>query len=445
MLLTLVAFVCALPPEIHSLIFLYTIGPYSFAPKPYAILRTNICLVCRLWRDIMYSTPLAWNSIYVSVDWYPSTRLVPYGVKRSGAICLDVYLDCGSVTEDADTLERAVESNALSALVHAVFCALEFEFSRVARFTAICRNKIAGTLIHSYLARMDCRQLRALWLAVHTGPRTEDQTDLHSFSSSLPSLRNLHASSSMPPRLCAPLFDQISDLELSAPMCGRMSELDLICIIEVMEPSWTELRAFLRAMPNLESIRLAGVACTGIIGSTHSDSLLFERLRRIDFVFSHRSMVDVLSTFVAPILAQLRLDLIPGCPIRYFVTACTQLLSVPQTVDIRWTARVGQDVVAKLYRSISSATTLDFSRSPAFRAEAIITSLTDKLLRLPRVDTILLPTLLNTLDVHNILLPLKPERLHADCVLISPSTEGGLMASRGVNDSLVTYAFKPVV
>ncbi|KAJ7095663.1 hypothetical protein C8R44DRAFT_860277, partial [Mycena epipterygia] len=263
---------CALPTETITRIFLFTIGPSSFKIEPYAA---------------------AWNTILVSVKEARSARYVAMCIARSKSLPLDIYINCD---DDDSNIDIDHKRNKAVGLVHAIFAVLDPAFCRVNHFTVSCWDEEAGGLISEYLARMDCRNLCSIWLDVNR-PWMDDEDDRqpYTFTSLLPSLQRLHSTRRLPPPL--------------RPICAQMTHLELNSISTDLQPTWSDMRLFLRALPNLEFIRLDGLYCDTHPGESQAQTLRFDRLTRIEFTFVNESMVDVMSSIIAPALAYLQLDI----------------------------------------------------------------------------------------------------------------------------------------
>ncbi|KAJ7112273.1 hypothetical protein C8R44DRAFT_741961 [Mycena epipterygia] len=343
------------------------------------------------------------------------------GMEHHPSCPLEVFLSCFGPIPDPVGLALVAQNDSITAVVHGFFAAIGPAFGRVESFTAVCRNGMGGALIHDYVASMDCRRLVTIWLGLRYAPPAHQHNGI-TFSSALPALRNLRTSGHMPPHL-----HQV--------LCERMTVLELSGITGVMRPDWAELGAFLGALPNLRTIRLAGVSCHGRPSET--DSLLFKQLTHIEIALYDRSMVDVLSTFIAPALHCLRLDITPTCALRYLLSVCARLMHGVQTLDLKVLASLHTQVFIDLYEAVSSATTLDFHRTPVFRTEQIAMSLMNGMQRLPLVKRIILAGPVDDNDASCILGD-GPDgrRLHDDCKLIAPLTIQG--AGRIVADGRTT-------
>ncbi|KAJ7095664.1 hypothetical protein C8R44DRAFT_794825 [Mycena epipterygia] len=96
-----------------------------------------------------------------------------------------------------------------------------------------------------------------------------------------------------------------------------------------------------------------------------------------------------------------------------------------------------------LYGAISSATTLDFTRTPAYRVKMISNTLMNEVLGLPRLKNIRFSSPISDTDAQLILESPDGSRLDAACVLIAPSQT--LSTNRVfrhiVNGSLVTEIY----
>lgn len=246
------------------------------------------------------------------------------------------------------------------------------------------------------------------------------------FSSSLPSLESIHSAWGLAPRL-------------HHHICGYTTRLELVFLVGPMQPTWSELQALLRALPNLEFIRLAGVSCDTHPGPSHSQTLLFDCLTHLKFLFTHESMVDVLGSIVVPALIHFCLDILHHCPLTHFLDNCTHLLRLTHTLDVKVSADINIEEFIRLYAAISSASTLDFSRSPPNRGTDISYTLMNFCLDLPSTTKIFLPAPVNDVDAQKIIDPLDGDRLAVGCVLITPLLDGsGDVISRCMADGSVT-------
>lgn len=112
-----------IPPEIIAQIIVVAISmPFLLSPKKDA---TNLqplfdaALVCRVWKDIVYSCPALWCRILVAPGYGRSLKWIQLFLSRSGAAPLEIYCDFREYM-DGDSGDVAVVAKCISGLIPAM-------------------------------------------------------------------------------------------------------------------------------------------------------------------------------------------------------------------------------------------------------------------------------------------------------------------------------------
>lgn len=112
-----------LPPEVISQIIAAAIStPFLLSPKKDAANLQPLfdaALVCRLWRDIVYSYPALWSRILVAPGYGRSLKWTQLFLSRSGAASLEIYCDFREYL-DGDPGDLAVVTKCISGLITAM-------------------------------------------------------------------------------------------------------------------------------------------------------------------------------------------------------------------------------------------------------------------------------------------------------------------------------------
>jgi len=112
-----------IPPEIIAQIMAAAISaPFLLSPKKDAANLQPLfdaALVCRLWRDIIYSYPSLWSRILVAPGYGRSLKWIQLFLSRSGATPLEIYCDFREYL-DGDPGDVAVVAKCISGLVPAM-------------------------------------------------------------------------------------------------------------------------------------------------------------------------------------------------------------------------------------------------------------------------------------------------------------------------------------
>ena len=111
------------PPEIIAQILVAAISaPFLLSPKKDAANLQPLfdaALVCRVWRDIIYSYPALWSRILVAPGYGRSLKWTQLFLSRSGAAPLEIYCDFREYL-DGDPGDIAVVAKCISGLVPAM-------------------------------------------------------------------------------------------------------------------------------------------------------------------------------------------------------------------------------------------------------------------------------------------------------------------------------------
>ncbi|KAJ7114870.1 hypothetical protein C8R44DRAFT_880936 [Mycena epipterygia] len=426
---TLWALMLALPPEIENYILLLSMGNFATLPAEHARRRLYIILVCDRWARIMYSDPSAWQHIFVSLKWARSIRYARFCLGMAKARPLTLMIDAHIVTRLTGAgIEREHDSRLLP-FIHSIFSLFDPTFGSIVCFIATSIDAQTSHLIAAYLSQMDCRRLRHLDLSMDTTPLsdTSDGTLVQPKPCSrMPALRCLAFRRSFPP----PHYEA---------ECGKLTELSLVFTHNPLRVPWQQVGNLLRSASDITTLKLAGVTCIGFPDGTAAQrTILFRRLTHLEFAFGNTSMVDILSTIVAPLVHQFTLDIYRGAPLTHLLVSCMQLMRVPKTIDVCLYGKIDPVDLSNVLNEMGSVEILDFRRCPT-RTLDVVNALLNEMLRLQHVHQIQLGGAVHDLDILNMLHPVDILRLRPDCRIITPTTdeENSPNITRGVRFGMV--------
>ncbi|KAJ7612959.1 hypothetical protein DFH06DRAFT_1370973 [Mycena polygramma] len=231
---------------------LHAADKYGLSPKICAIRRRDLALVCKDWRDALYSTHGPWIRIVVYIDRNLDLDLEPIRLclANSGGSLIEIAMEMTWVHQ-RDVADEHEFSQRIQSFLRIYFDLFDSHFGRVRDLKIICSDRTASQVAMACLVQRECTSLENISLVLNL---TDESTAL------FPPLRYIYCANSLP--YCAFLTAH-----------PTVSELHLVAMMFESNVSWTSLRRTLTAFCNVERMKLRDAQCDEILtarpGSNH--------------------------------------------------------------------------------------------------------------------------------------------------------------------------------
>ncbi|KAK6993000.1 hypothetical protein R3P38DRAFT_2801373 [Favolaschia claudopus] len=88
----------AMPVEVQALILLFVCGEFDDEPMAFVIARIEVCRICALWRNIVFSDSRFWSSVFIGDR--RNLAILPLWISRSKSSPLHLFVDTGTYEDN---------------------------------------------------------------------------------------------------------------------------------------------------------------------------------------------------------------------------------------------------------------------------------------------------------------------------------------------------------
>ncbi|KAJ7720727.1 hypothetical protein B0H16DRAFT_1474300 [Mycena metata] len=364
------------PPEILSLIFPDAFGSHIVDFAQYTSNRRWVCLVCRLWCEIIYGTPAAWNHIPICL--YAGIRYLDFCLEKAKELPLFLYLNLIPLA----ALDRLSPhpTRTPAETVTSIFPLFAFGPSKVEEIFIRSTDATSCAAITAQLASMDLTHVRRASLLIAGHARFaigEERGAPLSATDAAVGLKELRLGYSIPPWPMMAVYANLSTLAI----CNFRSTT-----------AWEDIRRILRATPRLSVLHLSRVDCRHSIFAGEGTNPVLPLLTDLCVTYTHPSGAEIVSHIEMPALCRLRLDVVrersayrPS--LEAFVRCCHHHLRMVNYLTIG--AMMGSLAEVELFFSCTSRLNrLDLSNASKRLTEDIIFLLLAKAFTLNNLETV---------------------------------------------------------
>ncbi|KAJ7656800.1 hypothetical protein DFH06DRAFT_1410226 [Mycena polygramma] len=169
---------------------LHAADKYGLSPKICAIRRRDLALVCKDWRDALYSTHGPWNRIVVYIDRNLDLDLEPIRLclANSGGSLIEIAMEMTWVHQ-RDVADEHEFSQRIQSFLRIYFDLFDSHFGRVRDLKIICSDRTASQVAMACLVQRECTSLENISLVLNL---TDESTAL------FPPLRYIYCANSLP-------------------------------------------------------------------------------------------------------------------------------------------------------------------------------------------------------------------------------------------------------
>ncbi|KAJ7642474.1 hypothetical protein DFH06DRAFT_1334344 [Mycena polygramma] len=322
------AIMLLLPPDISERILIAAFGCHIKDFTKFCDNRLTICLVCRRWRNLIYSAASAWSRLPVSL--YTSSRFVRFcftKTRKADLSIIFVLIPLASMEAHARRL-GIMETCTPVEIVDRTFPILVDDRPRIRDIRVHCGHSPSFSRIKFWLMIMDTGILRSATLVLDDH-REEDPSRAGGAVFGSP----------------GPIF--LSELQLGSfipcegleALCGNLVVLKLTCMTRRSNIGWDVFRRVLLCASNLRLLQLFDVECA-IVEPYQAEPLVLPQLKDLLLSYSRPSSAIIASRINMPSLTGLRLDIRPPhgraqrATVDDFVKLCGSWLGQLTIIDI---------------------------------------------------------------------------------------------------------------
>ncbi|KAJ7733488.1 hypothetical protein B0H16DRAFT_1732298 [Mycena metata] len=282
------------PPEIFSIILPDTFGSHITDFAAYTSNRRSVCLACRFWCQVVYTTPAAWNHIPVSL--YTGARYLDFCLEKSKQLTIFLYFNLIPLAalEPSGLHPRPTPAE----VVGDMFPLLSFGPSKVEEIFVRSTDASSYSAITLHLGQVDSTHLRRASLLVEGGRyEIAGQTLLpppFSTSASTHVLKELRLGYSIP----------------TSPMAAIYGNLSVLALCSYRSTAWEDVRRILRATPRLLVLHLTRVECRHSVFLDEGGNPVLPMLTDLFIAYTHPSGAELMSHIEMPMLVNLHLNII---------------------------------------------------------------------------------------------------------------------------------------
>ncbi|KAJ7028246.1 hypothetical protein C8F04DRAFT_1250161 [Mycena alexandri] len=413
------------PPEVLALILPNAFGSHIQDFTTYSDNRRHVCLVCRLWRDVVYLTPSAWCCIPVSL--YISQRYVEFCLNKANQSSIFVFFNLlrFASLDGTGPLQTRTPADVAN-IIFPLFSGA----ARIEELKLRASDRTSCATLTSWVSRTNSGILRRASLILEAPrDRLAESLSLQPFVGAH-ELAELHMGYSILPWPMEMVYENLTVLGLShLPMRNPMG--------------WLEVIRVLSATPKLKQLHLFRVECYH--ASLPESTPVLEHLETLCLTFAHLSGAEIVSYIEMPSLRQLRLDMrqeqgTVKPSVEGFVRSCHHLLRRLSVLDIG-SMHATLDEVRFLFSCLEAVERLDMRRASKQLTEDVVNLIIQKALAFRKLRTLELgmPMSCDKLSSLSMALP-----VDAEILLPAPRSGGALQRCVWTNGVLdITEHYSP--
>ncbi|KAJ7490418.1 hypothetical protein B0H11DRAFT_2229307 [Mycena galericulata] len=382
--------------------------------------RMLLCLVCREWRDIVYTYAPMWTSLPVTLG----TRrkfLEDVLDNRTQLADIRLFLQMDPsirIMARASDRIRELRPRSIESFLENSFPVLERHLPRVNRLTIYCPSQATWLLIAGRISRRasSLGSLKRLSVTLRCGS-----------SWILASHGSLGFSETVP----IPALHGLRELRLTGvtPLWGgpaafsRLTVLRLVRYRQGLAISWREMAHTLETTTSLELLEMNEVECTHFDGRT----VMLKSLTALELTYSDPVTMDAVSFLLMPKLVCLNLQVLSTIDI--FLDRCSDLLVGLQQFTL-WVnvAQLTLVQATSLFRNAQHLRLLDMHAVPPIVFSHVLTLLDCSDFALPQLEQLLVAYPVARNDAARIVVPRVPPRVAYPFTLVT----GGVSLSSEV-------------
>ncbi|KAJ6478178.1 hypothetical protein C8R47DRAFT_1219714 [Mycena vitilis] len=316
-----------IPSDISERILIAAFGCHIKDFTTFCDNRVTVCLVCRRWRDLIYSAASAWSRLPVSL--YTSSRFVHFCLTKTRKADLSIIF----VLIPLASMEMHVRKLGITEtctpveIVDRTFPILADDRPRIRDIRVHCGHSPSFSRIKFWLTTMDTGILRSATVVLDDHGEQDPLAGGAIFGTPGPLLLSeLQLGSFLP---CEGL----------EALCGNLTVLKLTCMTRRSNIGWKTFRRVLLCAFNLKVLQLFDVECA-IAEPCGAEPLVLPRLKDLLLSYSRPSSAIIPSRLTMPSLTELRLDIRPPhgraqrATVENFVKLCGSWIGQLTIVDI---------------------------------------------------------------------------------------------------------------
>ncbi|KAJ7476651.1 hypothetical protein FB451DRAFT_1366313 [Mycena latifolia] len=292
-------------------VLIYSFGSPLVEFISYPKNRRYACLVCKLWRDVIYASPMAWSHIPVLL--YTDTNYVRFCVTQAKDAPVSLYLFLFPIA----AFVGPNHTRTPPVVASGVFSILEEIPSRIQELSVQCPDSRAFNTIMKGLSEMDSRILAYLSISIppranfglpvaHLAHLGDSPLALIYGGDSIPippflpngssALLELRLSWSIPGWLSFAMYANLSTLRLVA-LCGDSFSLNWTCLSEILS-----------AASRITLLEMDRVECKDIF-IVDGTAPRLPHLTDLILSIGHISSATIVSHIAMPVVTSIRLDI----------------------------------------------------------------------------------------------------------------------------------------
>ncbi|KAJ7171229.1 hypothetical protein C8R46DRAFT_1216807 [Mycena filopes] len=202
-----------LPPEVMSVVFWWTFGPFADNPVSHEGRRTSCMLVHRSWKKLVSEDPTLWRGVFV--DNFTDFSVVTNSLQLAGDLTVHLFVD---LIDTRSLRARGGSAPTLHEFIDRLVRFLDIVIARTVRFTLRSHDLQSSVLLLRRLPGLPTTHLRSMVLDLfpdidlgHIDPPLPVL-----FGRNMPALRSLSLRYSLIHRGGAAVFANLTDFHLSS-------------------------------------------------------------------------------------------------------------------------------------------------------------------------------------------------------------------------------------
>ncbi|KAJ7433010.1 hypothetical protein B0H11DRAFT_1939846 [Mycena galericulata] len=399
-----------MPREILAAIFFVFTHWSPFDVSLFADIRMLLCLVCREWRDVVYSYALLWTSLPVSL----ATRrefLDDVLGTRTQLADINLFFNLDPIIPILGRAPdiRVFRPRSIRSFLEDVFPVIQRHLQRIARLTIYCPSKATWLLFGSKIAENSRSfvTLKRLSVTLHCDPGWTTTAN-----------GTLATEEHVP----VPALDGLRELRLRGitPLCGEPATFHTLTVLRLVRyrgglaRPWREIAQVLGMTTSLEVLEMNDLECRGIQGLTVS----LESLTTLELTYSNPATIDAVCLLRMPKLECLNLQVLSTVDL--FLDRCRPLLEGLRHLTL-WVnvAQLTLPQATSLFGRAQQLRSLDMHAVPPILFSHILTLIESDDVVLPQLQHLIVACPVTRKEASQIVVPRVPARVGHPFTLIA--------------------------